>query len=1000
MSNGSANKLNSCGCCAAMPQLQPPQNRAGLTAMSYRLGTYSTFLREMLVQLHSVAIPDGPNAGTRPLATLTTRAADDPSIALLDAWAIVNDVLTFYQERIANEGYLRTATERLSVLQLARAIGYELSPGVAASTYLAFTVDTTPGAPAAVTVPTGTKVQNVPAQGNLPQTFETTEDIQAVAACNALTPRLTRPQELALVSKDDGTLDVYMLALSTSFPADSNAVLVDSSRIYPLGAFGVSGSVKAIPIGNVLYFSGTTTNVQTGDRLLLVGRNDNNPQGVQTKVLIVRDVEVDAQLNRTKVDLRDDLGQSPALPPFELPDAPPVPLIFEDPSFNLENAGLVLNSSAKNSDFSAWINTNSWPALDTQFLRAVTAPPPPPPPPAPNPLANLPLPDPGIFAMRTHVGVFGNNAPLYSSLLAPAGQGFDGSGNQRSSTASGPPNYLYPFDWDKSGWDIWTNPNTNIAYSGDGVIYLEQVAPAILRDSWVVLDIPNGDPNILRARTISESAMAGFGLSGRCTVVELAQTDGTEYIPDGTAKKNYKVRSTVVYAQSEALDLADLPIADEIPAGTTDVMLDSLVLGLSVGQLVAWSGSRTPEDAPGVTANEVLIIYQITQVKGYTVLQFANPLLYSYVRNTVTINANVAPATHGETVNEVLGSGDASQTNQSFTLKRPPLTYVAAATATGGQSTLQVRVNNLLWQEAPSLFGAAPTDQDYIVRREDDGTTSVTFGDGTMGARLPSGSRNVAATYRTGIGLSGNLDAGSLTLLQTRPPGIRAVNNPVAAGGAANPEDLDHARQNAPLKVLTLDRIVSLDDYENFAQAFAGIGKAQAASLWTGDQQVVHLTVAGADGAAVDTESALYSALLGAIYQAHDSTQQVLVANYQRLFFDVNAAVLVDAPRYIEGDVFDAVTTALQDAFSFAARSFAQPVTAAEVTSIIQSVPGVIASELIAFFPVTRPIGFGRSVAVPAILSASPARLSGAAILPAQLLLINPAGIFLQEMQP
>ena len=45
------------------------------------------------------------------------------------------DVLTFYQERIANEGYLRTATERRSMLELARAIGYELSPGVAASTY-------------------------------------------------------------------------------------------------------------------------------------------------------------------------------------------------------------------------------------------------------------------------------------------------------------------------------------------------------------------------------------------------------------------------------------------------------------------------------------------------------------------------------------------------------------------------------------------------------------------------------------------------------------------------------------------------------------------------------------------------------------------------------------------------------------------------------------------------------------------------------------------------
>ena len=58
----------------------------------------------------------------------------------------LGDVLTFYQERIANESYLRTATERLSVLELARLIDYQLRPGVAASTYLAFTLEDAPGA--------------------------------------------------------------------------------------------------------------------------------------------------------------------------------------------------------------------------------------------------------------------------------------------------------------------------------------------------------------------------------------------------------------------------------------------------------------------------------------------------------------------------------------------------------------------------------------------------------------------------------------------------------------------------------------------------------------------------------------------------------------------------------------------------------------------------------------------------------------------------------------
>src|SRR5262249_32764687 len=151
---------------------------------------------------------------------------------------------------------------------------------------------------------------------------------------------------------------------------------------------------------------------------------------------------------------------------------------------------------------------------------------------------------------------------------------------------------------------------------------------------------------------------------------------------------------------------------------------------------------------------------------GFTTLEFAEGLQHGYQRQTVTLTANVAAATNGNTIGvpEVLGSGDASQVKQSFTLKRSPLTYTSAATASGAQSTLQVRVNDLLWTEVPSLYGLGPNDQSYITRRSDDGTTTVIFGDGVTGARLPTGQNNVVATYRTGIGTAGNVHAGSLSI--------------------------------------------------------------------------------------------------------------------------------------------------------------------------------------------------------------------------------------------
>ena len=134
--------LDNCGCCDPSVPAPAIENPPGLPALSYRVGTHGTFLHRMLRRLPHERIEDAPNQIRYPLAHLATRTPDDPAIALLDAWALVGDVLTFYQERIANEGFLRTATERRSILEQARLIGYELSPGVSASAHLAFTVDT------------------------------------------------------------------------------------------------------------------------------------------------------------------------------------------------------------------------------------------------------------------------------------------------------------------------------------------------------------------------------------------------------------------------------------------------------------------------------------------------------------------------------------------------------------------------------------------------------------------------------------------------------------------------------------------------------------------------------------------------------------------------------------------------------------------------------------------------------------------------------------------
>ena len=113
-------------------------------------------------------------------------------------------------------------------------------------------------------------------------------------------------------------------------------------------------------------------------------------------------------------------------------------------------------------------------------------------------------------------------------------------------------------------------------------------------------------------------------------------------------------------------------------------------------------------------------------------------LAHDYDRDTVVVHGNVALATHGETVQQLLGSGRASAPFQRFTLAHEPLTHVQSPDApSGADAALEVRVNDVRWDEVPTLFGAGPRDRAYALRTDEHGKAYVQFGDGARGARLP-----------------------------------------------------------------------------------------------------------------------------------------------------------------------------------------------------------------------------------------------------------------------
>jgi hypothetical protein len=1230
-----------CGCCKGIKTLTPGvlDNLPGLSALAYRVGTHGSFKTTMLAAL----------SGQRTLDGLTIRDDNDPSIALIDTWACVLDVLTFYQERIANEGYLRTASERGSVLELALAIGYELKPGVAASTYLAFTLEDAPGTPGYAIINTGVKVMSVPGQNEKPQTFETIENLEARAAWNELKPRLTE-----LKIPEFGSIEVYL--------------------------------------------KGTLTGLKPGDGLLFVGKErEKDPGSERWDFRIVKTITADITAGYTHVTWEEGLGwqrfNRKILPAKEKVQV----YAFRLRTFLFgHNAPdwLAMPISIKNAYLSLPSNTpqvpaeaNQWPNFsisaigarrglyaeyfdnidltDRKVMRV-------------DPEVNFDWasdsPDPAIgkdnFSVRwtgfvqpkstgkytfytksdDGVRLWVNNKQIINNWTDHCDTENSGSISLREGKAYDIKLECYEHSGVAKIQLYWSFQNQkeiipqSQLYPPD--IYLDASYPQILQGSWLLLFIPEYQ-ELYHVDNIVEDSRANFTLTLKTSRATLSGENLSLF--------NNKLRETAIFAQSEQLEITEAPRTDLLSGSVIE--LDSLVSGLEKGklliingkrknalitqdaagleliskdgerkislrpadvlqvleppakigdnelwelmdrngfeglviapvgsiqmepavsqdpvisevavldgifesalpkrlkvvdeafngdasqaaksglegtntgkafengyyQLVGWNGesyvalggqvnklvrlvleqdageikvlnegeewdigggwrlaaqreilkahgksSKTKvhltikkdgiiknkdvyegsvytyveESIAGETDVPLFVTYisqssegtntktihlkhtwavgtDVTQInvenkfalpentsctKERTILVLEKAMQNSYDPFTVKIYANVARATHGETVHEVLGSGNGAQANQRFTLKKQPVTYISASTPSGTESTVEVRVNDVKWQEMPSLYGLNERVRGFIARTDDDGRTMLTFGDGNSGARLPTGQENVVATYRTGIGKQGLVKAEQLSLLMTRPLGVKGVINPLAPAGAEDPETRDQARQNAPQKVLTLDRIISLQDFEDFTRAFAGIGKAQATWLWDGEVRFVHVTVASSSAGnvekiselyKVDDTSELYKNLCLGIESAKDPVQQFRIESFKPLFFNLSASVLVDS-RYIKEKILAAVTDALKQAFTFEPRSFGQSVTESEVLAVIQRVEGVKAVDLNALYMK------GELSDIKTYLKADRAHQDNGLISPAELLTLNLDGIELTEMK-
>jgi hypothetical protein len=998
---------DTCHCCEVPEPATPApgHNRPALSAIAFRVGTYASFRRAMLQE-----ISRHPE-----LAYLRTRLDEDYSITILDLWAIVSDVLAFYQERIANESYVRTARLRDSLLRLVRLLDYHLRPGVAATTLLAITVEKD----RLVRVPAGLLVQSVPAQDEKPQKFETIEPVVATPFWNKVrivpapiavnplgrgsTRALLTPgaKGLALAARIAPETKLVLFNATTPSPVEEIAVdkvVFADDRIevwwktpiqqnaWTLGThvcpytrtfrlFGhnaVSPFMRPAPpppgktsvvwslvtltaadftvSGSVLPLDGRWEGIRTGTRLLAVGAT--GALGVYSVTAVD---QVAGELGSMK-DTVTRVTMSGTLPATDRRRV----VLYELGDYELELWGLSYPDRVN----AARVHVGGIRLGGTRLLAGRTVD-------RKGFSGGTPVDVQTIEKGRRVILADARQPPVSGTIVSASISGADISPgptplDQTTVRQLGlAADQALPVTALVSGRfaapPAITSPLGEIAVTiGVAGPRLVAVAaapatlPALATSLETALNAADSNPLFAnaRVRVVDNRLLILPGIAGAEVTIRPSPND-----PTTATELHLDVDQTRGVAGIASAPIGVLPLLVNpsramlitIGAfGPRQVQLPTQPATLQAAAALLQQALNGADPAPlfqrartVVVDTRILIFPGVVggEIQEYLRLDLALDQGAMLDAATTWLHGNVAEASHGETIqDEVLGDGDASDSFQRFELQKKPLTYVPSGSDSGVDSTLRVLVNRMLWREVPTLFGAAPTDHVYVARTADDGTTTVQFGEGRRGARLPSGRANVQATYRQGSGVEGRVGARRLTIPLDSPVGMKAVTNPLPAEGGGNPERLERARENAPQTVVTFGRAVSLRDFASLVASRPDVAKAAATWAWHGDSKAIHVTVAG-EQAGTFSRAAL-AKIHASLDQQRDRNYTLLLDNFVRVPIVVTATLRV-MPTFIASEVRAAARRALSEALAFEQLEFGAPVHLSDVYAVLQQVDGV-----------------------------------------------------------
>jgi predicted phage baseplate assembly protein len=269
-----------------------------------------------------------------------------------------------------------------------------------------------------------------------------------------------------------------------------------------------------------------------------------------------------------------------------------------------------------------------------------------------------------------------------------------------------------------------------------------------------------------------------------------------------------------------------------------------------------------------------------------------------------------------------------------------PSDPVAATAALAGRTGADEAA---AWSYVPNFVNSTKKSRHFIVRPDPEGAATLTFGDAEKGRRLPTGTSNVIARYRTGGGPDGNVTADALTLFQSTVLGGERVRNPVPAVGGVDAERVADVRRNVSRGLVALGRIVACSDLEDYVGAWPGVAKVDVARA-RGANASFLVTYATRGDDVVDVDE-----LKRELARNGAAGWNIEIVPCRRRRFTVAARLLLRADA-IASDVVAAATSALTGAFAFENRAFREDVKASAVMALLQRVRGVRAVVLEALY--------------------------------------------------